>query len=293
MRTPRRWAWKMQLELPPRGDEVLFRATGRRPSLRALPSGHLAIDMMDFNRRRLAHLPGQTGRAEGPQSRNKEYMVCRDPADSAVGHVCTWTESCGDRYVNRPKRRRVTFAAGSDAYVTEAGSDQMLPVRPFAPAACDGVGLVPPGAEPRAPVVDAGRDEPTGSGLAAAVLRRWIRLLKQTIYVTMAGFHQYMSVELLRLSMDDRQLKDISTAETQQRPPRPPLGAAVELVRSRPPQTRQQDEGVPREHAGAVRPPGVSDVARRQQARGLGDVSEIPRAVGARACAEATSSTQR
>lgn len=57
----------------------------------------------------------------------------------------------------------------------------------------------------------------------AAVLRRCIRLLTKTLYVTMAAYYQYVSMELLRLrSMDDRQPKEISTTKTQHRPRPPP-----------------------------------------------------------------------
>lgn len=70
-------------------------------------------------------------------------------------------------------------------------------------------------------------------GRPAAVLRRWLRLLKTTTYVKMAAFYQDVSTELLRPScMGDRQMKDIMRDETQHRPG-PHLDLAVELVRGR------------------------------------------------------------
>lgn len=64
----------------------------------------------------------------------------------------------------------------------------------------------------------------------AKVLRA--RVLQKAIYVQLAAFCQYLSTELLRQSgMDDRQRKDIGTAEVQHQP-RPHLGS-LELVHGR------------------------------------------------------------
>lgn len=119
----------------------------RPASLRALPSGHVAIDMMDFADGGW-HMPGSTGRAEGLPGQGKEY----NSLSSAVGSNSrtrsrTSREGRRTSRVSRQTRRRATLAVDSDAHMADIAPAQGSASRPSARARCDGAGLVPPGVE--------------------------------------------------------------------------------------------------------------------------------------------------
>lgn len=205
-------ALKMHLELSPKGDDVLFRAIGRRAPLGTLPSATLPSTLMDFVEGGW-RLPVAAGPKTWSENAGPEYKDRLQQLAATIGHDRTPSQGCDTLCSRRSSRRSVMIAVASDIDMTDA--DASIPAPPP---------LVVPGA-PAA--VKRPRNRPV------EVLRRWVGVLKKTIYVQLAAIYEYLSMELLRQSgMNDCQLKEIATAG-KQHCPQPHQVASLVLVRGR------------------------------------------------------------